>query len=50
MHTAQINLDRSSGDFGMLYSLRIMSREVNITFLGMLANQKRHYLKSYNNI
>ena len=41
-------------DVGMLYSPRVMSREVNITFdqrtfLGTSANQKRHYLKSYNN-
>ena len=38
----------------MLYSPRIMSHEVNIMFyqrtlLGMSANQKRQYLKSYNN-
>jgi len=42
-------------DVGMLYSPRVMSREVNIafyqrTFLGTSANQKRHYLKSYSNI
>jgi hypothetical protein len=42
-------------DVGMLYSLRVTSREVIITFyqrtlLGTLANQKKYYLKSYNNI
>ena len=41
-------------DVGMLYSPRVTSREVIITFyqrtlLGTSANQKRHYLKSYNN-
>ena len=40
-------------DVGMLYSPRVTSRDVNITFyqrtlLGMSANQKRHYLKSFN--
>jgi len=39
----------------MLYSPRVTSREVNITFyqrtlLGISANQKRHYLKSYNKL
>jgi len=39
----------------MLYSPRVTSREVNIAFdqrmlLGTSANQKRHYLKSYNKI
>jgi hypothetical protein len=42
-------------DVGMLYSPRVTSHEVIITFyqrtlLGTSANQKRHYLKSYNNI
>jgi hypothetical protein len=42
-------------DVGILYSLCVMSREVIITFyqrtlLGTSANQKRHYLKSYNNV
>ena len=42
-------------DVGMLYSPRVTSCEVIITFyqrtlLGTSANQKRHYLKSYNNI
>ena len=42
-------------DVGMLYSLRVTSHEVIITFyqrtlLGTSANQKRHYLKSYNNV
>jgi hypothetical protein len=39
-------------DVGMLYSPRVTSREVITTFYQrtLLANQKRHYLKSYNNI
>jgi hypothetical protein len=42
-------------DVGMLYSPCVTSHEVIITFyqrtlLGTSANQKRHYLKSYNNV
>ena len=42
-------------DARMSYSPHIMSHEMNITLyqrtlLGTSANQKRHYLKSYNNI
>jgi len=42
-------------DVGMLYSPCVTSREVIITLyqrtlLGTSANQKKHYLKSYNNI
>ena len=42
-------------DVRMLYSPRVTSREVIITFyqrtlLGTSANQKIHYLKSYNSI
>ena len=37
-------------DVGMLYSQRVIITFYQRTLLGTSANQKRHYLKSYNNV